>query len=80
MNISVAGMWTWQSSNQGSESGQGSSGSGAHPGGPTQGAPAQQPAQQQPTQGQELSDMLQMLDQGGSTTFEDLNMFNTTFE
>lgn len=34
---------------------------------------------QQP-QGQELSDMLQMLDQGGSTTFEDLNMFNTTFE
>ncbi|GLV43244.1 tango [Carabus blaptoides fortunei] len=76
-----AGMWAWQSSNQGSDSGPGSSGSGGHPvaqgavpGGPNAGPPGQQP------QGQELSDMLQMLDQGGSTTFEDLNMFNTTFE
>lgn len=74
-------MWAWQSSNQGSDSGPGSSGSGGHPvaqgtvpGGPNAGPPGQQP------QGQELSDMLQMLDQGGSTTFEDLNMFNTTFE
>ncbi|XP_054747469.1 aryl hydrocarbon receptor nuclear translocator homolog [Anastrepha obliqua] len=33
-------------------------------------------------QGQEFSDMLQMLDQSGTTTFEDLNinMFNTQFE
>lgn len=71
-------MWTWQSQNQGSESGPGSSGSAGHggaPGGQVQpGQPGPQP------QGQELSDMLQMLDQGGSTTFEDLNMFNTTFE
>ncbi|XP_063929081.1 aryl hydrocarbon receptor nuclear translocator homolog isoform X2 [Zophobas morio] len=57
---------TWQGgSNQASESGgPGSSGSG----------PPQQP------QPHELSDMLQMLDQGGAATFEDLNMFNTTFE
>uniref|UniRef100_A0A1B0AAB5 Aryl hydrocarbon receptor nuclear translocator homolog n=1 Tax=Glossina pallidipes TaxID=7398 RepID=A0A1B0AAB5_GLOPL len=35
-----------------------------------------------PHQGQEFSDMLQMLDQSGSGTFEDLNinMFNTQFE
>ncbi|XP_025829068.1 aryl hydrocarbon receptor nuclear translocator homolog, partial [Agrilus planipennis] len=57
--------WTWQSSNQGSDSGgAGSSGSGQPP---------------QP-QSHELSDMLQMLDQGGTASFEDLNMFNTTFE
>lgn len=57
--------WTWQSSNQGSNSGgPGSSGSG----------PPQQP------QPHELSDMLQMLDQSGATSFEDLNMFTTTFE
>lgn len=35
------------------------------------------PPQPQP---HELSDMLQMLDQGGAASFEDLNMFNTTFE
>lgn len=42
----------------------------------TSGNPQGQP------QGQELSDMLQMLDQSGTTTFEDLNihMFNTPFE
>ena len=28
-------------------------------------------------QGQELSDMLQMLDQGGGASFEELTMFNT---
>ncbi|XP_044257707.1 aryl hydrocarbon receptor nuclear translocator homolog isoform X8 [Tribolium madens] len=57
---------TWQgSSSQTSESGgPGSSGSGP-------------PPQPQP---HELSDMLQMLDQGGAASFEDLNMFNTTFE
>ncbi|KAJ8918767.1 hypothetical protein NQ315_015087 [Exocentrus adspersus] len=57
--------WTnWQGSTQTSDSGPGSSGSGP-------------PPQPQP---HELSDMLQMLDQGGSASFEDLNMFNTTFE
>ncbi|XP_053693496.1 aryl hydrocarbon receptor nuclear translocator homolog isoform X1 [Sabethes cyaneus] len=37
---------------------------------------------QHPGQGHELSDMLQMLDQSGATSFEDLNihMFNTPFE
>lgn len=40
---------------------------------PSTGAPGPQP--------QELSDMLQMLqDQGAATGFEDLNMFNTSFE
>nr|ALT07183.1 bHLH transcription factor ARNT [Dastarcus helophoroides] len=33
-----------------------------------------------PPQPHELSDMLQMLDQGGAASFEDLNMFNTNFE
>lgn len=57
--------WTsWQSSTQTSESGPGSSGSGP-------------PTQAQP---HELTDMLQMLDQSGPSGFEDLNMFNTTFE
>ncbi|XP_017769795.1 PREDICTED: aryl hydrocarbon receptor nuclear translocator homolog isoform X2 [Nicrophorus vespilloides] len=57
--------WTWQGSSQGSDSGgPGSSGSGP-------------PPQSQP---HELSDMLQMLDQSGTASFEDLNMFNTTFE
>ncbi|XP_049281333.1 aryl hydrocarbon receptor nuclear translocator homolog isoform X3 [Anopheles funestus] len=37
---------------------------------------------QHPGQGHELTDMLQMLDQSGTTSFEDLNihMFNTPFE
>lgn len=40
---------------------------------PSQGGPGPQP--------QELSDMLQMLqDQGGASGFEELNMFNTNFE
>lgn len=57
--------WTWQGSNQDSDSGgPGSSGSGP-------------PPQSQP---HELSDMLQMLDQSGAASFEDLNMFNTQFE
>ncbi|KAG5885715.1 hypothetical protein JTB14_022806 [Gonioctena quinquepunctata] len=61
----TAYQWTnWQNAAQASESGPGSSGSGP-------------PPQQQP---HELSDMLQMLDQGGAASFEDLNMFNTNFE
>ncbi|CAG2054094.1 unnamed protein product, partial [Timema podura] len=78
-------MWAWQGSSQTSDSGPGSSGSGGHPGGP--GVPvsagpgnAVQSGPGGPPQQQELSDMLQMLDQGGATSFEDLNMFNTTFE
>ncbi|XP_046399631.1 aryl hydrocarbon receptor nuclear translocator homolog isoform X2 [Ischnura elegans] len=81
------GMWQWQgSAGQSSDVGPGSSGGaagghaapgapgagGAHP---SAGGPGGPPGQQQ-----ELTDMLQMLDQGGTTTFEDLNMFNTTFE
>lgn len=75
-------MWQWQGSAQTSESGPGSSGSGhagssgGQPGtqgagGGTTGAPGQQ---------QELTDMLQILDSSGTTSFEDLNMFNTNFE
>lgn len=71
-------MWGWQSANQGTEGTEpGSSGPTGHPavapGPPGQGpVPGQQP--------QELSDMLQMLDQGGASSFEDLNMFSSTFE
>ncbi|XP_075217529.1 aryl hydrocarbon receptor nuclear translocator homolog tgo isoform X3 [Lycorma delicatula] len=67
------GMWSWQGASQAPESGTGpgSSGSGNGNGGPPTGNPPQQ----------ELSDMMmQMLDQGAATSFEDLNMFNTTFE
>lgn len=51
----------------------------------TQNAPPPPPPQAQthpPSQGQEFSDMLQMLDHGGASSFEDLNinMFNTQFE
>lgn len=76
-------MWGWQNPNQPSDHGAGTSTSTSHagvvPGGPT----AQQHHPGQPQQGQELSDMLQMLDQtSGTTSFEDLNihMFNTPFE
>ncbi|CAH1103264.1 unnamed protein product [Psylliodes chrysocephalus] len=44
----------------------------AGPGSSGSGPPPQPP--------HELSDMLQMLDQGGAASFEDLTMFNTTFE
>lgn len=81
-------MWGWQNPNQPGDPGQSTSGppTAVHPhpavvanaGGHGQpgGGHGQQP------QGQELSDMLQMLDQGGGTSFEDLNihMFNTPFE
>lgn len=71
---SNAGMWSWQGANQTSDSGPSSSGSAG--GGGNSGGP--QTNQPQP---QELSDMMmQMLDQGAATSFEDLNMFNTTFE
>lgn len=50
-------------------------GQNADPSGPAPGGSgAAQPPQH------ELSDMLQMLDQSGATSFEDLNMFNSTFE
>lgn len=68
-------MWAWQNAGQGQDSGAGSSnsapGAGGGGGGPGPGGAAG---------GQELSDMLQMLDQGGASSFEDLNMFNTSFE
>jgi aryl hydrocarbon receptor nuclear translocator len=76
------GMWGWQNAPQ-SDAGPGSSSSSGHNSTVTV-APGQHPGQpgHHPQQGQELSDMLQMLDQSGTTTFEDLNihMFNTPFE
>ncbi|XP_063238983.1 aryl hydrocarbon receptor nuclear translocator homolog isoform X4 [Bacillus rossius redtenbacheri] len=76
-----AGMWAWQGASQASDSGPGSSGSagagGAVP--PVTGAAGQQPPGAPPQQ-QELSDMLQMLDQGGATSFDELNMFNASFD
>lgn len=74
-------MWTWQGSSQASDSGPGSSSSGAHSMAPVPGQVHPGANQGQP-QGQELSEMLQMLDQGGATSFEELNinMFNTPFE
>lgn len=60
------GLWTWQGQAQPENQGSGSSGNHAVGGTPGQ-----------PNQPHELSDMMmQMLDQGGTTTFEDLNMFN----
>jgi len=75
------GMWAWQGGGQGSE-GPGASAANAAPGaapGTAPGAPAVQGAPPQQQQ-HELSDMLQMLDQSGPGSFEDLNMFNTSFE
>ncbi|XP_046416067.1 aryl hydrocarbon receptor nuclear translocator homolog isoform X1 [Neodiprion virginianus] len=75
------GMWGWQGQqHQGPHQAQqdggqagapvANQGQGPHP---SQGGPGAQP--------QELSDMLQMLqDQGGAPGFEELNMFNTNFE
>lgn len=79
------GMWTWQGSGQPSDSAPGSSGSAGHTGASggtvtAGGAASGQGSGGPPQQQQELSDMLQMLDQGGATSFEDLNMFNTSFE
>ncbi|RZF43984.1 hypothetical protein LSTR_LSTR007256 [Laodelphax striatellus] len=67
------GMWSWQGGTRQTTSEPGGPGGVAAPGG---GAPPPPPQQQQ-----ELSDMMmQMLDHGAATSFEDLNMFNTTFE
>lgn len=64
-------MWAWQNST--TDPGPGSSGPAGPVAPPGQGPnPGQQP--------QELSEMLQILDQGGATSFEDLNMFTTPFE
>lgn len=62
----LAGMWSWGG---GGGAGGGGAGGGAAPAGEGAHAP------------HELSDMLQILDQSGST-FEDLNinMFNSNFE
>lgn len=63
----VAGMWSWQGGGAG-----GAVGAGAGAAGAAEGAHAPH----------ELSDMLQILDQSGTATFEDLNinMFNSNFE
>lgn len=69
-------MWGWQNSNQSADPGPGSSGSGNHTAVPVSAGNLQgQP------QGQELTEMLTMLDHGPAT-FEDLNinMFSTPFE
>ncbi|XP_076396349.1 aryl hydrocarbon receptor nuclear translocator homolog tgo isoform X3 [Megachile rotundata] len=72
------GMWGWQSQqHQAPQQDDGQSNpqvaGQAPPPHPSQGGPGTQP--------QELSDMLQMLqDQGGASGFEELNMFNTNFE
>ncbi|XP_020277488.1 aryl hydrocarbon receptor nuclear translocator homolog isoform X3 [Pseudomyrmex gracilis] len=68
------GMWGWQQQHQTPQpDGQTNAQVAAQPPHPGQAGPGTQP--------QELSDMLQMLqDQGGSSGFEELNMFNTNFE
>ncbi|XP_032680190.1 aryl hydrocarbon receptor nuclear translocator homolog isoform X3 [Odontomachus brunneus] len=71
------GMWGWQSQQHQTPQSDGQAGAQvatqAQPPHPGQAGPGTQP--------QELSDMLQMLqDQGGSSGFEELNMFTTTFE
>ncbi|XP_070171119.1 aryl hydrocarbon receptor nuclear translocator homolog isoform X1 [Polyergus mexicanus] len=72
-----AGMWGWQNQQHQTPQPDGQTGAQvaaqAQPPHPGQAGPGTQP--------QELSDMLQMLqDQGGSSGFEELNMFNTNFE
>ncbi|XP_073990611.1 aryl hydrocarbon receptor nuclear translocator homolog tgo isoform X4 [Rhodnius prolixus] len=64
-NNAGCSLWSWQGQPQ-ADPGQSSSNPSAHTAAP----------QQQPAQSHELSDMMmQMLDQGGATTFDDLNMF-----
>lgn len=76
-------MWTWQNPNQPGDPGQSTSGppptGHPHPAAVGNAGGHGQGGHGQP---QELSDMLQMLDQSGGTSFEDLNihMFNTPFE
>lgn len=73
---SAATSGMWQYSSLGTEGGSaGPSISSGHPGAssghPSGGAPGSQP---------ELTEVLQILDQSGPTSFDDLNMFNTNFE
>lgn len=68
MRILFLGIWgQWQG--PGTPDGPPSSTAGNHP--QPHGTSGTGPQQQ------ELSDMLQMLDQGGASSFEDLSMFNT---
>lgn len=71
-------MWGWQNTNQSADPGPGSSN---HTAVPVSAGNLQQQQQQQQPQGQELTEMLTMLDHGPAT-FEDLNinMFSTPFE
>lgn len=82
----IAGMWGWQNTNQ-SDQGPGPSGGSVsnHSAVPvvTSAGNANHPQSGNPTgSGQELTEMLTMLDQSGAPSFEDLNinMFNTPFE
>ncbi|XP_037955350.1 aryl hydrocarbon receptor nuclear translocator homolog [Teleopsis dalmanni] len=70
------GMWDWQNAAQTPQAGLGNAS-----GHPSHGHPHTTHVHGQP-QGQEFSEMLQMLDQSGPATFEDLNinMFNAPFE
>lgn len=60
-------MWTWPGAGQTAEA----AGAVTSTGAAVQGAVPQQ---------HELTDMLQMLDQTGTASFEELNMFGTGFE
>uniref|UniRef100_A0A1I8NI81 Aryl hydrocarbon receptor nuclear translocator homolog n=1 Tax=Musca domestica TaxID=7370 RepID=A0A1I8NI81_MUSDO len=75
------GMWDWQTAQHAPHPGAHPHHAATHPHA-THPVHAHVPGQQPPQQGQEFSDMLQMLDQSGTGTFEDLNinMFNTQFE
>lgn len=75
--LRLPGMWGWQGQQHQAPQPDGQNNAQvaaqAQPQHPNQTGPGTQP--------QELSDMLQMLqDQGGSSGFEELNMFNTNFE
>lgn len=70
-------MWGWQNTNQQTDQGAGSNAPVTHTTVPiSAGGPQGQ------SQGQELSEMLQMLDQSGTANFEDINinMFTPNFE
>jgi len=74
-------MWQWQGgqpSADGSAPNSASGSSGQPPNSVPPGAPGAPPGA--PGQQQELTDMLQMLDQTGGADFEGLNMFNANFE
>ncbi|XP_066952979.1 aryl hydrocarbon receptor nuclear translocator homolog isoform X4 [Macrobrachium rosenbergii] len=69
----TSGMWQYSLGTEGANAGP--SISSGHPGA-SSGHSSGSAAGTQP----ELTDMLQILDQSGGTTFDDLNMFNTNFE